>query len=244
MSALAVVFLYPTYNMVRMSLVQSGPQGPKISLQNYTELFGSVPFERYFANSLVVTLTTIALGLAVNSLLAYLMARARWRFHWLTLGAVVALMVIPLEALVIPLLLLTNTLGWLDSYHVQIIPFIADPLSVFLFYQFFRSFSRDLEDAALVDGLGRLRVFLQVVVPNSRPAFAAVAILRFLFLWDSYLWPVMVTRGPEFRPLTVGMRHALEFGHLTAYATLMTIPTVVLFLALQRRFMTSLAAQV
>jgi multiple sugar transport system permease protein len=230
--------------MVRTSLLQSGPLGPKISLQNYAELFEYIPFERYFANSLIITLTTIALGLVVNSLLAYLMARARWRWRFLTLGAIVALMVIPFEALVIPLLLLTNTLGWLDSYHVQIIPFIADPLSVFLFYQFFVDFSKELEDAARVDGLGRLRVYLQVVVPNSRPAFAAVAIFRFLFLWDSYLWPVMVTRGPEFRPLTVGMRHAFEFGHLTAYATLMTIPTVVLFLALQRRFTTSLAAQV
>jgi multiple sugar transport system permease protein len=240
---LAVVFLYPTFNMIHTSLLQSGPHGLEISLQNYADLFRDVPFERYFANSLLVTLTTIALGLGVNSLLAYLVARSQWRWRYLMLGAVVVLMVIPFEALVIPLVLLTNALGWLDSYHVQIIPFIADPLSVFLFYQFFVDFSHDLEDAALVDGLGRFRVFLQIVVPNSRPAFAAVAILRFLFLWDSYLWPVMVTRRPEVRPLTVGMRHAFGSGHLMAYATLMTIPTLLLFLALQRRFMSSLAAQ-
>jgi multiple sugar transport system permease protein len=242
MTFLAFIFLYPTFNMTRLSLLSPGRQGPIISLQRYIGLFREVPFERYFMNSTIVTLSTILPGLFVNSLIAYVMARTQWRWRYLILGLVIALMIIPFEALAIPLLLLTNFWGWLDSYHVQIIPFIADPLSIFLFYQFFINLSQDLEDAALVDGMGRFRIFWQIVVPVSRPVFATVAILKFLFLWDSYLWPVMVTRGPEFRPLTVGLRHAFGLSDLTAYATLMTLPTLILFLLLQQRFVKSVAA--
>ncbi len=241
---LALIFLYPTFNIIKLSLLPAGSQDPTISLQSYIGLFREVPFERYFMNSTIVTLSTILLGLFVNSSIAYVMARTQWCWRYLILGLVIALMIIPFEALAIPLLLLTNFLGWLDSYHVQIIPFIADPFSVFLFYQFFINLSQDLEDAALVDGMGRFRIFWQIVMPVSRPVFATVAILKFLFLWDSYLWPVMVTRGPEFRPLTVGLRHSFGLSDLTAYATLMTIPTLILFLLLQRRFVKSLTAQV
>jgi multiple sugar transport system permease protein len=158
------------------------------------------------------------------------------------LGLVIALLIIPFEVLAVPLVLLTNRLGWLDSLYVQIIPFIADPLSVFLFYRFFVSIPRDLEEAALVDGMGRGWIFVRIVVPISRPVFATAAILKFLFLWDSYLWPVMVTRGPRYRPLTVGLRHSFGLSDLTAYATMMTLPTLILFVVLQKWFVKSVAA--
>jgi multiple sugar transport system permease protein len=244
MTLLAFFFLYPTYNIIRLSLLPTDPQGPTVSLERYVGLFQEIPFAGYFANSTIIALCTILTGLFVNSGIAYVMARTQWRWRLPILGLIFGLMIIPFEALAIPLLLLTNFLGWLDTLHVQIVPFIADPFSVFLFYQFFINLSPDLEDAALVDGMGRFRMYWQIVVPLSRPAFATVAILKFLFIWDSYLWPVMVTRGPKFRPLTVGIHHSFGFSDLTAYATLMTLPTLILFLVLQRRFVKSLTAQV
>ena len=231
MIILAFVFLYPIVRMVWFSL--SSGYGPSLSLVNYVELVRQVPFSRYFVNSIVIAGVTILAGLIVNSLLGYALARMRWRWASAIVGLMVALMIIPFEVLAVPLLLLTNSLGWLDSLHVQIIPFIADPFSVFLFYQFLLKFPRDLEDAAMVDGLGRFRTFWQIVVPNSLPVFAAAAILKFLFLWDSYLWPTMVTRGPEFRPLTVGI-YGISDLSASAYGTLMTIPTIILFLLLQK----------
>jgi multiple sugar transport system permease protein len=238
MILLAYLFLYPTLNVIRVSL--GGPGG--LSLQNYMNVLRDIPFTRYFLNSTIIALSTIISGLFVNSLLAYVLARTRWRWRFLVLGLVIALLIIPFEALAVPLVLLTNKLGWLDSLHVQIVPFIADPLSIYLFYRFFINIPRDLEDAALVDGMGRLRIFLQIVVPISRQVFATVAILRFLFLWDSYLWPLMVTRGPEFRPLTVGLRHSFGLGDLTAYAVMMTLPALLLFLSLQTWFVKSMTA--
>jgi multiple sugar transport system permease protein len=239
MSFLAGIFLYPTYNLIKRSLV--GFDGQGISYDNFRLVLEDVPFSHYLLNSIIIACITILVGLSINSMLAYALARMRWRWATLILGLILSLITIPFEALAVPLLLLTNSFGWLDTLHVQIIPFIADPFSVFLFYQFFLKFPRDLEDAALVDGLGHFRIFLQIISPNSLSVFATAAILKFLFIWDSYLWPVMVTRGPQARPLTVGLQGGL--GPLgSAYATLMTIPTIVLFLALQKWFVRSITA--
>jgi multiple sugar transport system permease protein len=244
MTLLAFFFLYPTYNIIRLSLLPTDPQGPTVSLERYVRLFQEIPFTGYFANSTIIALCTILTGLFVNSGIAYVMARTQWRWRLPILGLIIGLMIIPFEALTIPLLLLTNFLGWLDTLHVQIVPFIADPFSIFLFYQSFINLSPDLEDAALVDGMGRFWMYWQIVVPLSRPAFATVAILKLLFIWDSYLWPVMTTRGPESRPLTVGLYHSFGLGDLTAYATLMTLPTLILFVVLQSWFVKSLTTQV
>src|SRR5690606_16377547 len=112
----------------------------------------------------------------------------------LVIPAVIALIIIPFEALAVPLLYLSATLGWLDTYHVQILPFIANPLFVYLFYTFFLNVPVSLEEAARVDGAGPMRIFFSVVAPMARPAYATVAILGFLFSWGQLLWPVMVTR--------------------------------------------------
>jgi multiple sugar transport system permease protein len=240
---LAIIFLYPTLNMVKLSFLQYGPQGSFLSFRNYTILF-EVPFGQYVENSLIIVSVTVMSGLIVNGLLAYMLARMQWRWSYLVVGLVVALLIVPFEAVAVPLVLLTNFLDWLDSLHVQIVPFIADPFSIFLFYQFWLKFPSQLEDAALVDGLGRLRIYWEIVVPNSRPAFATVAILKSLFLWDSYLWPLMVTRGPEFRPLPLGLRHDFGTGGAMAYATLMTVPVLILFVGLQKWFVKSLTAQI
>jgi multiple sugar transport system permease protein len=244
MIVLSFIFLYPTFLMVLNAL--QDPTGQGYSFANFSAVFTLVPFSRYTLNSLIIVIITISIGLLVNSMLAYVLARLRWRWATLILGIVIAVMVFPFEALAVPLLLLTNLFGWLDSIHVQIVPFIADPFSIFLFYQFFRKFPKDLEDAALVDGLGRWRIYWQILVPNSAPAFATAAILKFLFLWDSYLWPMMVTRGPTARPLTVGFRDFFAFQNFipqsSAYALLMTLPTLILFIFLQRWFVQSVTA--
>ena len=153
----------------------------------------------------------------------------------------------------VPLLLLVNNLPWfggastwLDTYHVQIIPFIADAFSIFLFYQFFIGLPKDLEEAALVDGASRLRIFWNIVLPLSRPVFATVAILQFLTHWGDFLWPLMVTRGEEVRPLTIGMQAFFGqdprlWGDLMAFASMITVPVLIVFLLFQKWFVQSVA---
>jgi multiple sugar transport system permease protein len=136
---------------------------------------------------------------------------------------------------------------WLDSYHVQILPFVADAFSIFLFYQFFLGIPRELEEAALVDGASRFRMYWQLIVPLSRPVFATVAILQFLTHMGDFLWPLMVTTGDTYRPLMVGMQVFFgqaprHWGPIMAFASMVTIPILMVFLLFQKWFLRSVAS--
>jgi multiple sugar transport system permease protein len=225
-----------------------------ISLQNFSSVFARVPFGLYLFNSLFIVITIVVFGLLINSLIAYALARMSFPGRGLMLAVVVALLIIPFESVAVPLLLLVNnlpwfdgSLGWIDSYQVQIIPFLADAFSIFLFYQFFIGLPKELEEAAVVDGASRFRRYWQIIVPLSRPVFATVAILQFLAHFGDYLWPLMVTTGDTFRPLMVGMQvffgqTPLIWGSIMAYASMATIPILIVFLLFQKWFIQSVAS--
>ncbi len=221
------------------------PQG-ELGLKNFRDVFDQMPFGRFMFNSVFIVGSTVLGGLVVNSLIAYALARLRFRGRELILAVIIALIIIPLEAVVIPLLLMVNWFGWLDSYHVQIIPFIADAFSIFLFYQFFIGLPKDLDEAALVDGASPFRIYWNIILPLSRPVFATVAILQFLTRWGDFLWPLMVTRGFEYRPLPVAIQQFFSqdpkvWGDIFAFASMITIPVLVVFLLFQKWFVQSVA---
>lgn len=213
-----------------------------------------VPFFRVAFNSLFITFTTVAAGLLVNSLAAYALARLRWPGRALSVSLLIALIIIPFESVAVPLLLLVNALPWVDgstswinSYHVQIIPFIADAFFIFLFYQFFLGLPRELEEAARIDGAGYGTIYWRIVLPLSRPVLVTVAILHALAMWGAYLWPLMVTQGSDYRPLTVAMRtlfgqQPIQWGDIMAFASLITVPVLLLFLLFQRWFVQSVVS--
>jgi multiple sugar transport system permease protein len=259
MALLTVIFAYPTLFMVVLSLQPDETQiaadmgtifavVPRaISLQNYADVFARADFGRAFVNSLVIVVAIIGAGVVVNSMIAYALARMRWLGRNTVLTLVVAAIIIPFEAVAVPLLLLSNRLGWLDTFQVQIVPFIANPLHIFLFYQFFIGLPKEMEEAALVDGAGRLRIYWQLIVPLSGPVFATVSILGFLAQWGQFLWPLMVTRGEAFRPLPVAMQTfygqaPFLWGDRLAFAAMMTLPTLLVFLIFQRWFVQSVAS--
>jgi multiple sugar transport system permease protein len=177
----------------------------------------------------------------VNSAAGYALARLRWRGRRTALALVLALLVIPFEAIAVPLFLEVTVLGWRDTYHVQILPFVANPLLVFYFATFFRGLPRELEEAARIDGAGAVRIFLRIAVPIARPAFASAAVLSFLMHWGSYLWPLMVTSGPRVRPLPVAIAtfHTMpprQWGDILAFGVMMVAPIVIAFLLFQKPF--------
>lgn len=256
---LAIFFLFPTIFMLVSSIKSNEtqvlvdmtslnaflPRG-EIGLKNYADVFDAMPFGRFMFNSIFIVGTMVILGLFVNSLIAYSLARLRFKGRAFLLAIIVALIIIPFEAVAVPLLLMVSRVGWLDNYHVQIIPFIADAFSIFLFYQFFINLPADLEDAALVDGASRLRIYWSIVLPLSRPVFATVAILQFLIHWGDFLWPLMVTRGEEYRPLPVAMQQFFSYdpklwGDIMAFASMITIPVLIVFLLFQKWFVQSVA---
>ena len=219
----------------------------KVGFDNFASAADRASLWRVFFNSMVISSFIVGLGLIVNSLLGYTLARLRFRGRNVLIAAIIALIIIPFEALAVPLLYITAELGWLDTYHVQILPFVASPLFIYLFYTFFLNVPVSLEEAARVDGAGPVRTFVSVVAPLAKPAYATMAILGFLFSWGQFLWPVMVTRGVDVRPLPLGIgvfktTPPVQWGDIMAYAALMTLPVLIIFLIFQRYFIQGVAS--
>jgi len=218
-----------------------------LSLDNYRDVFARVDFIRFLLNSLFINGMIVGVGLLLNSLAGYAFARMAWRGRDLLFGLVLAVMIIPLEAIAVPLFYMVSLLGWRDTYLVQILPFIANAFSIYLFYTFFIGLPREFEEAACIDGAGVLRTFFSIIVPNAKPVFATVAILTFLTHWGAYLWPLMVTSGESVRPLPLAIAtfHSLpplQWGDIFAFGVMMVLPVLAVFLLFQRWFVRSVAA--
>jgi len=218
----------------------------ELSLQNYADVFHRVPFWVYLRNSFLINAVIVLAGSVVNGFAGYALARLRWRGRKLLLGLVMALLIIPFEVIAVPLFFQLSFLGWRNTLLVQAAPFVAHPLAIYLFYTFFLGFPRELEEAARVDGAGVLRTFFQIVLPNSKPAFASVAIVTFLFCWGMYLWPLLMTTAENVRPLPLGIAgfHTLPplaWGDILAFGVMMIAPVLLVFVLLQRWFVRGVA---
>lgn len=231
-----------------------------LSLDNYTAVFERVPAARFLINSIVISVLTVVLGIIINSLAAFGLSRMRIRGKGTILTIIIATLVVPFETLALPLVWWVNQLpwlelngfnlgfsqGWLDTYEVQIIPFIANAFSIYLFHQYFESIPKELDEAARIDGAGWFQIYRRVVMPLSGPAIATVAILTFLPAWNSYLWPLMVVQSEELRPVMVGIQYFFQlnvsWGQIMAYSSIITLPVVALFIAFQRSFINSIAS--
>ena len=265
MTLLALIFALPIIYMLVSSLkpyeqilrdissIRAFLPVGNLSLVNYEVAFSRVLVARFLFNSAVVTVLTVTSGLAVNSMAGFALSRLRWKGQQVILSVIIATIIIPFETIVIPLLLIVNnlpwigvegiTLGWFDSYHVQIFPFVADAYSIYLFVHFFQALPGELFDAARIDGANWFQVFLRIGVPLSGPVYATAAILRFLAMRNQYLWPSLVIQTDEFRPIMVGWGYFGGWGGVSmAYLTIATIPVLILFFVLQHNFIKSIGA--
>ncbi len=227
-----------------------------LTLDNYLGVFDRVPFAQFLVNSIVISVLTVVLGIIVNSMAAFAMSRMRLPGRKWLLGVILATLIVPFEVMALPMLWWVNQLpyfdgsafvqGWLDTYAVQIVPFIANAFSIFLFYQYFDSIPRELDEAARVDGAGWFRIYRSIVMPLAGPAVATAAILTFLPAWNQYLWPLMVTQSESVRPVMVGIDYFrqlnVSWGQIMAYASIITVPVLALFIAFQRAFVNSIAS--
>lgn len=231
-----------------------------LSLDNYRATLDTVPALRFLVNSILVSAATVVLGLFINSLAAFGLSRLQWKGRGLVLSLIIATLVVPFETFALPLLWWVNHLpwlttegftilwteGWLDTYRVQILPFVANAFSIYLFYSYFQSIPKELDEAARVDGAGWFRIYRSIVMPLSGPAIASVSILTFLPAWNSFLWPLMVVQTEELRPVMLGVSYFFQlnvaWGPMMAYSSLITLPVLVLFLAFQRSFIGSIAS--
>lgn len=266
--AVALIFIFPVVFMVVSSLKPDDqllrdtaslraflPVGD-ISLDNYFAAFRRAPVALFVMNSILVTSITVLAALFLGSLSAFAFTFLNWRGRDIVFSLVLATLIIPFETIAIPLLLLVNklpaitpagfTIGWLNSYHVQIVPWIADGLTIFLFVQFFKDLPKDLIEAARLDGASWFQIYRLVIMPISGPVLATAAILKFLAMYNQYLWPLMVTQSEQYRPVMIGLQYFFQlnvaWGEVMAYLSLITIPVLVFYLVLQRAFISSIAS--
>lgn len=222
-----------------------------LSLDNYAGVIGrfngpeSGYFWNFYLTSAIVSFFIVVGGLVVNSMIAYALARLRWRGRNTVLTLIVILVILPFEAIAVPLFYLLN--DYRNTYFVQFLPFVASAFSIFLFYTFFIGLPGEIQEAARLDGAGPWRIFFQIIVPMSKPVFASVTILSFLAAWSSFLFPVMMIDQPQYRPLPLAIavfkaQPPTDWGQIFAFGVLLVIPVVVVFLAFQRFFIQSVAS--
>ncbi len=170
---------------------------------------------RFLFNSVFITTVTVTIGIIFNSMLAFALARMEFRFKKIILIGVLALIIVPIESILIPMLLMVNKMGIIDTYTVQILPFIADAFSIFLFYQAFIDLPKELDEAAIVDGAGYFRIYWNLAMPLSKPIIATAFIMNALTRWGDLLWPLM---GNSWRGLsTFTSSHATTLYFETYY---------------------------
>jgi len=265
---IAAIFSFPLIFMVVSSLKPSEqlladahsfrallPLGD-ISLQNYFDAFKRAPVALFMFNSVLVTGVTVIASLALCSAAAFAFTFVNWKGRDLALTVILATLIVPFETIAIPLLLESSKLpwigaggitwGWLNSYRVQIVPFIADGLTIYLFVQYFKDLPAELIEAARVEGASWFAIYRRIVMPLSGPVLATAAILKFLAMYNQYLWPIMVTQEEQYRPVMVGLQYFFQlnraWGEIMAYLSLITVPVLAFYLYLQKAFIASIAS--
>lgn len=216
------------------------------NFDGYKYIWTLVPFARYFINSLFVSITIVASKIFLASLAAYSFAKIPFKGKEVVFYIFLGTMMIPMEVIIIPNYITLNIIGWLNTYWALIIPFVVGAFSIFLLRQFFMQIPRDLDDAAVLDGCGRVRYLFTIVYPLSKPALLTVGLYAFLASWNSFLWPLIVTNSDNMRVIQVALKALqdswmIDWTSLTAASTIATVPIIILFFFVQKQFLEGIA---
>lgn len=271
-AVLVFVALFPFYWVVRTALtfpkaVYTHPSAflpPQITLGNYQRVLGFVDaatsvmlggsgqklnFFLFLRNSVLVSALITIGQVFFCAAAAYAFARLRFPFRNQIFGMYVSALMVPGIVLLIPNFILIRSLGWLNTFQGIAAPaFLMSPFAVFFLRQFFLGINKELEEAAFVEGAGKIRIFFQIVVPLSMTAISTLAIITFINSWNDYLWPLLVGKSEGVRVLTVALaifrqqtpQGAPDWAGLMAGTTLAIVPTLVLFLLLGKRVINSI----
>lgn len=207
--------------------------------ENYSRAWEAAPFAQYYLNSAIMATGIVAGHLVFDAMAAYAFARLRFPFRNAMFIVVLAMMMVPTFVTIIPAYTIVANLGWINTYAALIIPRLADVFGIVLLRQFFLSIPVELEEAARIDGCSRIGTFFRIVVPLSRPAFATLAIFSFLFAWNDFLWPLLVSNTDEVRTIQIGLqafvgRYGTSWNYLMAGTLTATVPSIIVFLFFQR----------
>lgn len=211
----------------------------RATLDNYRTVLSDGRFMRWFLNSTFIATCVTLSTLFFDSLVGYTLAKFRFRGRQLVFIAILSTLMIPTEMLVIPWYLLSAQLGWIDTYWGIMFPGMMTGFGTFLMKQFFETMPDDFLEAARIDGLNEFQIWWRVAMPLVAPALSALAIFAFLGNWTAFFWPLIVTTSQELYTLPIGLssfavEQAIKWEMIMTGAALATIPTLIVFLVLQR----------
>jgi multiple sugar transport system permease protein len=209
------------------------------SLDNYATVLSDGRFLRWFANSMGIAVVVTLSNVFFDSLVGYTLAKFRFRGRYIVFLAILSTLMIPTEMLVIPWYVMAKNFGWLDSYWGIMFPGMMTAFGTFLMKQFFETVPDDFLEAARVDGLNEFAIFWRIALPLVTPALSALAIFTFLSNWTAFIWPLIVTTSKELYTLPVGLSSfaveaQIQWELIMTGAALATLPTLTVFLLLQR----------
>ncbi|MBM7551462.1 carbohydrate ABC transporter permease [Thalassobacillus pellis] len=252
-SVIAVLFIAPLFWMFSTSFksdfeaIAGGLNWlPKeFTFENYAyTLLGqglNVPVLRWMFNSLFAGITGSLLIVFIDAMAAYALARLDVPFKKILLPLFISTLMIPWVITFLPLYMQFSNAGLLDTYAVLIFPYTANAFGVFLLYQFFKGFPKELEEAAHLDGANKWQIFMKVVVPSARPIMWTLGIFSFMTIYNDFLWPLVATSSPEMRTITTGIAimqqgsFVSSYGKLMALTSIATVPIIIIFLIGQKQ---------
>jgi multiple sugar transport system permease protein len=249
----AAITLFPFLWTVITSITPEGSlaDGPTLIVDNptlgaYRTLLDAMPIWRIIVNSLGVAVASTALQLVTGSMAAYGFARLKFPLKNVVFGFYLATLMVPLQVLVVPLFIEMKTLNLQDTYFALLAPTIASAFGVFLLRQAVSAVPAELDEAATIDGAGHLRIFTTIVLPLIRPALATVAVFAFMGSWNSFLWPLVVIRSPEFMTLPLGLstlqgQFTTQWNVVMAGSVVSIVPIAVIYLLAQRHIIAGVA---
>ena len=217
------------------------------TLGNYVEVFTRVNMMKFILNSLFYVFVIVILDLAVNSICGYALAKFDFPGKELLLTVVISLMVLPMEAIMLPLYKEVASLGWLNTWAGLIVPFVGKCFSIYMFRQFFLDIPDDLLEAAAIDGCGPVKTFFTIVMPISGTVYATIFILDFVAHWNDFMWPMLVVTGEDMRTIQLAIQtffgsKPIHYGAIMASLTISAIPMLLMFVFLQKYYVEGIAS--
>jgi multiple sugar transport system permease protein len=254
LSLVALLFLVPIIWMVLSALKPSAEVftvpptlfGSEILFSNFVEAWNYLPFGRFILNTIWVAGVGTLITLVASTTAGYAFARLNFKFQGGLFVLYLSTLIVPQEVIVIPMFLVMQQLGWVNSYKALILPWAFTAFGTFLLRQFFMTIPKELEEAARIDGCGHLRILRSVIIPVSAPAIAVLAVFTFITYWNSFLWPLIIVNDTIKMTVPLGLQlflgqQAQRWELLMAAATISMVPTVILVLALQKYLVKGIA---
>lgn len=217
------------------------------SFDNFIEVFRRVDLMNVFENTITYILLILVGDLLINSICGYALAKFRFKGRKLILSFVVALMVMPMEAILLPMYIEMTQLGWVNSLPALVVPSIAKCFSIYMFYNFFKDIPDDLLEAASIDGSSPIRTFFSIVMPISKTVYATVFILDFVAHWNDFMWPFLIMTGKENRTIQLAVQsffgtQPVHYSAIMASLVLSAIPMIVMFVFMQKYYVEGIAS--